>query len=35
MTLLNVLNELRESENMRGLLGILSCFRNGVNTFNV
>ena len=32
--LLNLLNELRKSDKMRGLLSILSLFRNEVNKFN-
>ena len=32
--LLNLLNKLRKNDNMRGLLNILSLFRNELNTFN-
>ena len=32
--LLNLLNELRKSDKMRGLLSILSLFRNEFNTLN-
>ena len=32
--LLNLLNELRKREKMRGLQSILSLFRNGFNKFN-
>ena len=32
--LLNLLNELRERDKMRGLSSILSLFRNKVNRFN-
>ena len=32
--LLNVLNELKKRENMRGLPSILSLFRNEFNIFN-
>ena len=32
--LLNLLNELRKSDKMRGLPRILSLFRNGFNKFN-
>ena len=32
--LLNLSNELRKSDKMRGLLTILSFFRNEFNTFN-
>ena len=32
--LLNLLNELRKRDKMRGLLGILSLFRNEFNKFN-
>ena len=32
--LLNLLNKLRKNDNMRGMLNILSLFRNELNTFN-
>ena len=32
--LLNLLNKLRKNDNIRGLLNILSLFRNELNTFN-